>query len=249
LLGAWRKIYDGHYDRNVDGDTVGWDGHTHVIMGCTPAIERFYRVHSDLGERFLQVRIEKCQHCDDLVRKMAHQNGHWQEFQTEVSTAARELLESASDEVSISFRTECDIAGWADFISIGRQGTTRNFKDEITGVSAEEGTARAGQQLLGMAKADAMLMQQDEVTDVQMPLVRRVAFDCLPWARRAILSILPPEDALTEADLQEISGISHPYTLERTLQELDAIGAIGRERGQLGGTKVWAKDKIKKYLY
>ena len=249
LLGAWRKIYDGHYDRNVDGDFVKWDGHTHVIMGCTPAIERFYRVHSDLGERFLQVRIEKCQHCDDLVRKMANQNGHWQQFQAEVVTAAKELLDNASEEVSLTFRTECDIAAWADFISMGRAGTTRNYKDEIVGVSAEEGTARAGQQLLGLAKADAMLMQQNEVSELQMPLIRRVAFDCLPGHRRAILSILPAEDTLSESDLQEISGITHPYTFERALQELQAIGAIEREQGQLRPGKVRAADKFKRYLY
>ena len=248
LLGAWRKIYDGHYERNADGRKASWHGHIHVILACTNAIERFYRVHSDLGERFLQVRIEKQEFHPDLVKKVANQAEHWEEFQNEIVAAAKRYLANTPDDAKVPFEFECQIMHWADFVSMGRTGTTRNYKDEIVGVSAEEGTARAGQQLLGLVRADAMLQGQLEVGELQMPLVRRVAMDCLPWARRAILSIMPADEKLSLPDLQEISGIAHPYTFDRTIDELVAIGALKVEKSSLGPGKAWLSDRLNPLL-
>jgi hypothetical protein len=226
IMGMHRRIYDGKYDRSLDGRHVSWSGRVHMVSGVTPAIERFYRLHADLGERWLQVRIEKHPPSNELLEKVALQRERYAEFQESVVSAANPILSCTSTAPKTPVEIERQILDWAEFIAIGRTAVTRNYRDEIIAVANVESNTRICQQLLGLAQADAMLLNRSEVSQEQLSLVERVAFDCLPINRRAVLLYFRTSEALSTTDLRELSGITHNYTFSRTMDELVSIGAI-----------------------
>lgn len=227
VLGAHRRIYDGDYGRSLSEGPAPWHGRVHVIAACTPGIERFHRVNADLGERMLQVRVNKQPPSDGMLEKIIKQNNAHGQFHREIRDAALKLMKPnvpAHIELPISYQRR--ILDWAEFVATCRTTVGRNYKDEIISVGHEEGTGRVFQEMIGLAMGDAALLGQDAVGDLQMPLIERVAFDCLPWARRAVLRAIPPKDSVSKADLKEMSHITHPYTFDQTIQELQAIGVI-----------------------
>ena len=249
IMGVWRRIYDGEYERKVDGEQLVWKGSINVILACTNAIERYYRVHSDMGERFLSVRLDKRDACDDLAHKQEAQEQDHDGFQAEVREAARQYLETETDDKpELTFALRKVVLQWADLISLGRIGVSRNYKDEIVGVAQEEGASRASQQIMSLVAADALLQGQEEANGRQIQLVKRVAFDSIPSNRRAVLQVLSPDVAIQYHNLREMSGIGHPYTYDRTIDELEAIGAISRKSAVLGGGTVEMTERLRSLM-
>lgn len=247
IFGVQRRIFDGSFSRDADGEVVSWKGRVHSIAAVTPAIERYYHVHADLGQRYLQVRIDKVSVSDELVVKTTMQRTRWAEFQREVMEAAKGFLKPDSEVPTLPIDISRSTLEWADFVSQCRIPVTRNHKDEITGVAAEEGASRVAQQMQGVVIADAWCFGQAKVGKPQLPLIERLAFDCLPRDRRAILIQFRTTETVPAPEVQEISGITHPYAFSRAVDELEAIGAIIREgSGTLGVSKLKLAPRIAK---
>lgn len=248
VMGIQRRLFDGKYDRVAGGEKYHWEGCINVVAACTNALERFHRVNADLGERFLQLRLERKRASDELIRKSHLQHEHWREYQDEILAAARAYLEAASEEQpTISFAMERKVMDWADFISMGRIPTYYNYKDELIGVGMQEGSSRLYQQLVSLSISDAWLMGQPEVALPQIALVERVAMDCLPWARRAVLHWFRTDQSISEAEVRSCSGITHPVTFSKAIKELQAIGAIDIEE-TLGGRRIRLSAAVKPLL-
>lgn len=247
VMGIQRRLFDGKYDRVAAGERLHWSGRLHVVAACTNALERFYRVNADLGERFIQVRIERRDASDELIRKADAQRRHWQVFQDEIQEAAKAHIESTTELPPVMpFEIERKIMGWADFVSQGRISTHYNYKDELVSVGHQEGSSRLHQQFTGMAVADAWLFGQDAASNFQVGLIERIAMDCLPWARRAILQWFRTDDSLPLADVQEMSAITHPVTFRKAIEELVAIGALILETsGSMTPEWNWQRSRVR----
>jgi hypothetical protein len=229
ILGAHRRIYDGEYYREMDGQKIGWTGRVHVVAACTPGIERFHRVNADLGERMIQVRVDKQPQSNDLIHKIAKQTEHHSIFRKEIVAASAKLIRpNISVDIDLPFEQQQAIYTCAELVATCRTPVTRNYKDELISVGHPEGTGRVFQQMLGLAKGDAAIMGQSSVSDIQIPLLRRIALDCLPWARRAILMTMTKEP-VEKVRLRKTSGISHNYTFDLALEELEALGVLERK--------------------
>src|SRR2546423_12474459 len=60
IASQFREIYDGSFNKNTGkGVPITWKGKMTVITAANTAVERAWSGHSDLGERFLQVRISR----------------------------------------------------------------------------------------------------------------------------------------------------------------------------------------------
>lgn len=250
VMGIQRRLFDGKYDRIAAGEKLSWKGRIHVVAACTNALERFTRVNSDLGERFIQVRIERKEPTDGLLIRANMQRQHWQQYQDELQMAAKSHIKSTRPiPPQISFQIERKIMDWADFVSMGRRATFYNYRDEIIGVGQQEGSTRIHQQMTGLAIADAWLMGQDQVSEIQLSLVERIAMDCLPWSRRAILHWFRTDQAIDMAEVRKLSGITHPVTFSKAISELEAIGAVVVEGiGNFAGQRVRLSDGLKSLL-
>lgn len=227
VLGAHRRIYDGDYGRSLSEGPSPWHGRVHVIAACTPGLERFHRVNADLGERMIQVRVEKQPPSDAMLEKIVKQNNAHGQFHREIKEAALKLVRPNTPvSIELPFNYQRQILDWAEFVATCRTPVNRNYKDEIVGVGHEEGTGRIFQEMIGLAMGDAALLGQDAVGEPQIELIHRIAYDCLPWSRRAVLQAMPPKEPIKKADLREMCHISHNYTFDQTIEALHAIGVI-----------------------
>lgn len=227
ILGAHRRIYDGEYYREMDGQKIGWTGRVHVVAACTPGIERFHRVNADLGERMIQVRVDKQPPSNDLIQKIAKQTEHHATYRKEIVAAAAKLVRpNIPASIDLPFEQQQAIYQWAELVANCRTSVSRNYKDEIISVGHTEGTGRVFQQMLGLAKGDAAILGQTSVSETQLPLIRRIAFDCLPWNRRAVALAMPANEGIIRSELRTKSGISHNYTFDQAVEELTALGLI-----------------------
>lgn len=230
ITSACREIFDGEYRRGGRGENLVWRGRVNVVAACTPAIERFYRVHADLGERFLQVQLDRIPSCKELRSKAHRQRRHVGEYHRELRQATAALLESEPGDIQIEPEADEAISQWAEFIARCRTVVTRsNFSGEITDIGYTEGPGRLYQELSGLALGDAAVMQQKAVDRRQLPLIERIALDSLTRPRRAVLGALmqwPLGEEMRRADLQEVTGITHSQALTRVLDELVALDLV-----------------------
>lgn len=246
---ACRRIYDGEYSRSANGETEHWNGHVNMLAACTPAIEKFNKHTADLGERFISVRVWKSEVCDNFVRCMNAQREHRDEYHADILAATKSFLRPGAKATGkLPFSLQRLIVRWAEFVAICRVQVERNWKEEIISVNHEEGSGRVGQQMLGLACGDAALFGHEEVNGSSMEVIQRVAYDCLPWARGTILRKMPVDVPIRRSDLQEIVRIAHPFTFERALDELEAIGVLKRDIPSPGVTMMSFTDRPKKLL-
>jgi hypothetical protein len=235
VTAACREIFDGRYQRAGRGENQVWEGKINVVAACTPAIDHYYRVHADLGERFLQIQIDRLDSCVELRRKAGKQRNNLTKFHKEIQVASAQLFNGSTD---IELPEEMDeaISRWAEFTSLTRRVVSRNsYSGEISSLGYAEGSGRLYGEMCSLAMGDASIMGLDAVEQCQVDLIGRVALDSLTRIRRAIIGTFfefPIGEEIRRADLQELSGISHPQTFTRALEDLEAIEVLEkREEG------------------
>jgi hypothetical protein len=111
-----------------------------------------------------------------------------------------------------------------DFIAYCRTQVQRESfgAREIMSVPEAESATRISQQLCQLLKGSAMIDHRPITGPEDWRVVRRVGFDCMPPARRAIL------DGLISGAVCGIKATTHRYAME----ELTALGVLD-ELGQL----------------
>lgn len=243
VTSACREIFDGKYNRG-GSDNKGWEGRINMVAACTPAIDRYYRVHADLGERFLQIQIDRIGACRELRKKASLQRRNTKQYHAEIVEASAGLM-NGPVVIDIPDDMEEALSLWAEFTAHARRVVSRNMysqNNEITDLGYTEGSGRLYQEMTSLALGDASLMQSNAVTPLQIQLVARVAVDSLTRVRRAVLSSLmeiPPGEELRRADLQEMAGITHNQTFTRCLDDLVAIEII--ETSEKGAQQTYIK--------
>ena len=235
VTAACREIFDGRYQRAGRGENQVWQGKINIVAACTPSIDNYYRVHADLGERFLQVQIDRIDSCRELRRKVGLQRNNLNKFHKDIVAGSKSLFDGPTD-VEIPDAMDEAISRWAEFTSFTRRVVSRHsYTGEISSLGYAEGSGRLHGEMCSLAMGDASITGSDTVGPDQIELVARIAIDSLTRTRRAILSSFlqfPLGEELRRADLQEISGISHPQTFTRALEDLQAIDVLeSRENG------------------
>jgi len=116
------------------------------------------------------------------------------------------------------------IASIAEFAVKGRTHIHRNgYSKEIDYIPEAEAATRLAQQLAQLAKGSALIRGRTEVEQEDLSLVQRVAFDCIPAARRRLL------DTLMRDEKPEASGLPSS-SLSYIKEELQAVGLLTGEK-------------------
>lgn len=228
IMSACREIFDGEYRRTGKGVEKVWRGRVHIVAACTPAIEGYYRMHAELGERFLQVQLERAPASKELSRKTNLQRRHKGDYHADLKSAASAMLDCPVREVYIPDDMDDLISTWAEITARCRCTVSRNtYNGDITKIGEAEGPGRIQQQYYGLAQADTIVMRRSVVGIDQLELIERVSIDCLPRCRRAVLrQMLDYSEELRRYELQLMTGISHNQTFQRTLEDLEALDII-----------------------
>lgn len=252
VLAASREIFDGEYHRDGGGVNEVWQGRVHVVAACTPALERHFRVYADLGERFIQVQLDRVESPNrELRRKVNLQRQNKTQYHTEIVDRAKTLLDCPITHCTIPDSIDETISVWAEITALCRTTVSRNaYNGDIMDTGYTEGSSRIAQQYLGLAHGDAAILRQNAIGAHQLDLIERVAIDSLPRSRRGIIRFLsqwPVDQEVRRGDLQDESGITHNESFRRVLEDLTALNLIETVISE-SQTNIRCKGQLKKLL-
>jgi hypothetical protein len=239
VFAALRRVYDGHYTRNVavpgGGGTEGplsWEGHLTVLGAVTGAIDT-YSTHADqLGSRWLYCRIAgrdtaAKRRAATLARSpsLAEHRKETRALATQVVTAARSQLDQVqvSEDVLSAIEDAALVCCWGR-ATVPRHGYGRR---EIDGPVTVEEPMRVIRQLGTVAHGLAALGCTSEQTTA---VCRRLALDSMPAVRRVVLEVLSLRAAnSTTLKVALAAGIDRSVT-RRVLEDLEAVGIVRGDR-------------------
>ena len=126
------------------------------------------------------------------------------------SKRARQLLKEAvkrlfeqlpTDQVQVPEALQLQIAALAEFAVRARTHVPRDSRKTVVYVPEPEAATRLAQQLCQLAKGAARLAGRPVVAPDDVALAQRVAFDCIPAVRMAVLRSALLGHSLTSLDL------------------------------------------------
>ena len=219
IFGDLRSMYDGFHAKGFG--TVGlraYRSRFSLLAAVTPAIDKYTLIHTDLGERFIALRISRGGTSD--WRERGRQAEHvWAASETkDIWRAALKLsLHEALDGFresgrvlpSFSPQMRTDLIHLADLLSLLRTVSD----DPSTPVPAELAT-RTTQQVKLLAAGRCLMDARDVVSREDLKFVRRVVFDSLPAAISRTVSVLyTKQKALGAGAFIDLKQLAHDVHL------------------------------------
>lgn len=214
ILSDLRDAYDGLVIKSWGtGRTTRWEGKFGLIAACTDAIDKNWKLFSELGERFLRVNLKtnsKAQTAfamqqvgsEDMMRSNLRRIG--KDFLDHYAEVANEGAPHAHADV-ISLIMELGV-----LVARLRSPVTRDGSKNIVAPPKAEVGTRLSKQLLRLSLANALLYESPEVTKYgEYRIALRAALDCIPIRRVLVLS------SLINGDFS-VGQIAERTTLPRT---------------------------------
>jgi hypothetical protein len=239
LLAALREIYDGRWSRVIGADggrVLEWSGKIGLLFGCTRIFDSYYGVISELGDRFLLIRLEPNE----------KQFLHAIKYANRAAQMRARLVEAVTDLFAVPLPAPRDISdreiNWLnDILQIAvrlRGAVKRDYRTrELEDVYGAEGRARFGKALERVLSGlDCLGVKRSKARKV----IRTIAFDSVPPNRlrayRHLKKISPAwADTSTVAKAIELPTI----TTRRVLEELVAYGLTERTAQGQGKADLW----------
>ena len=229
IVATLREVYDGETSRRTGQAKREWSGKCTVIAAVTPAIERAWAIHRDLGERFMQVRWANSTMPARVAKMARDQRGQEKAIAEDMRalTAAffADVATMPAAELSDDHGDRIDCA--ATLIAKLRSHVVRDTHNgrQIIDVSAPEEPTRLAKSLATLACHHATLFGREMVEEPDMKVALRVGLDTVPNSRLRIIQAIPPEDTIGTGDIRAISDV-HKNTLLWQTDELEAVGAL-----------------------
>ena len=220
ILADMRRIFDGRL-RKEFGTSDGvhqWEGRITFVVAATEEVDRHYSIFQSLGERFVMIRWHRPNGPDAAIRAMEQD---LVVAKAEMRDAVHALFNGLHDEeASVTDDDLHRLAALAEFTVRARTHVARDRWKGIIYAPEPEGPTRLAQQLCQLAKGSALLVGRRTVEAEDMDLVCRVAFDCIPATRRAVL-----ENCInTERGKQPMSLSVPGSTLSYAREDLGSVG-------------------------
>jgi hypothetical protein len=228
IMATLREVYDGSFRRRTAEVNKLWTGKATVIAACTPAIERAWAIHRDLGERFSQVRWHNSDNPQAVAKQAREQIGN----ERAIGKTTRELVDvffslANGNIAGLPDRYGDQIDAAATMIARLRCNVIRDShaNRQIIDVSTPEEPTTLAKNLATIATHHAALFGSDTVSMEDMKLAMRMALDTVPSSRSKIISNLTREVAIPGNELREMCEV-HKNTILWQTDELQALGLI-----------------------
>ena len=228
----FREIYDGFFQRDTGaGKTLSWRGKATVIAACTPAIERAWAIHRDLGERFVSVRWRSGPRLAAAGRAVS-QRAKQSEIREELQRLTKAFLSPGipKPEAALPQTANDTISRLSCMVGYLRAHVIRDtyHRDIIDTVEAE-GPGRLVQILDSLCRAHAALFGRETVSTADLGLAHRVALDSVPVQRLRIFQALTRKGPLSYMDITQETGLSNSSSTYH-LEEMVAVDILRAEK-------------------
>lgn len=241
LLAALREVYDGSWTRHLGTDggrTLHWEGKVGMIAGCTPAVDSHHAVMSSMGERFALYRLPPVDEAAQAAAALRH-IGHEADMRAELAAAVRDVLGAA--DLEVLGRTAGDDQGrLIDLATLAvrcRSAVERDgYSREIEAIPPPEAPGRLALVLLRLLNG-LRAIGADEPAGWR--ITAKVALDCMPANRRAVLEhLVAAGDTCSTSEVAERLGWP-TSTARRALEDLTAHHVLHREKHGEGKADLW----------
>lgn len=239
VLQAMRRIYDGHYVRDVGVEghrKLRWDGHCGFIGAATEAIDSHHAVIAALGDRYLTLRLRLAD-AKAQAQRAIDDNDREEQMRQELGDAVAGLLGHLDTELpAIDEPLRDRLADMATLAVRCRSVVDRDsYKREIVGVPKAEQPARFAKQL---AKLHQALLHIGCDADEAWRIVKRVTLDSMPAGRHKVLDVLASVESSNTSTVSQTARL--PTTVvRRHLEDLEAHEVVDRQHGGEGRPDVW----------
>lgn len=244
-LGALREVYDGAWSRPVGSDggrLLTWRGKVGVIAGCTNAYDRHHSVISQLGDRFLIVRLAVDRDPDAAALSIGRAALCHAEDEQRERTMRADLTAAICGLVAGADRTRThrtlaepekdELVRLARYAGIARTPVDRDsYTGDLRAMPAPEGPGRltiALRHVLGGLEAIGA-----EPTTCWRVL-RRVAVDTPPALRTSVLRAVATHPGPQRTTAIATRAGLVPKTTARELDDLALIGLVQRSKDGAG---------------
>lgn len=229
IIADLRDAYDGFTDQGRGNvGTVRYESLFTLLAASTLAIERTDTVEQELGERFVKFRA-RGNGSLMKVRRAIGNVGADDSMRRDIEVAVSKLLDSLPPlkEITIPAGLQEQLADLADFTAKARSSVARNRDGVIQYLPRPEVGTRLGKELGKLLIALACVRGMSDPDEADFATVIRVAEDCLPPNRLAVIAALRARGPRTCAELETTIRLPHA-TLARTLEDLHVLGLVER---------------------
>lgn len=234
IFGQLRDIHDGYYEKGFGNlpYPIKIKADIGLISGVTPAIDKYQKVTTMLGERFLKVRLHP--KTRETSKQASLNRGKEKQMREEIGRAVAEFLNSLkfNKMPQLSEGQRDDIIKMAEYIALMRVHVYAklNYKGQIIEMDTPEPEipTRASKQLSKLAVSLALLRGHDTVMEEDLDTVRRVARDTGLPRRQTIVEIMGEQQLKLGFDEGDIAGHSklHYNTVRREFEKMVSLGIL-----------------------
>ncbi len=222
VFATLRDVYDGHASKHFGTGRREYKSRFNMIAGVTTAIEDAWHL-SALGERFLtwgMVTDPK-----EQARRALDNANNEPTFREALATAAAGVLADLPDAVpTISEELKERTLTLAFLMARLRTFVGRDRNDVVQRPPEVEVPTRVAKQLLRLGQGLALVRRRPAVTDAEFLVMRKVALDSTPSARRTVFGALLRQPGPAEiATFAQSCRMSHSPT-KRNLDDLVLLG-------------------------
>jgi len=226
IVSQFREVFDGRFSIRTGQRHAIWTGKATVIAATTPAIERAWAIHRDLGERFLQVRWFGNESLK-IAEAARAQRGRENIIAQEMRALAKDFFTTTTSIPELSDDQGQKIDTLATVIARLRGNVVRDPKNrEIIDVSLPEEPTRIAKGLETLVCHHAALFARSLITPQDFHIAERVGFDSAPAKRAQILSKVPPDGVLINVGVLATLLVTTESNLKYHLEELQALGIL-----------------------
>ena len=247
IFGQLREIYDGSFKKEVGtGDDLKWNGKLGAIAASTEAIHKHMDEMAMMGHRFIFYTMEQPDRKAVLnlmldKKEQGIDNKILRENRAKAMASYIEWIVPLAREAQLHLSREMkdDIVDVADFCTRARSAVDIDkYKGYINFVPSKDMPMRMFEQLLQIASAfQAMAIAETgglkgseeggRLSDSDMQLLYKIAFDSIPVTRRIALKYLAKYNDVTTAGLATETGYQTPV-VGGWLAQLNALGICER---------------------
>jgi hypothetical protein len=249
IIGQLRDAYDGFTDQAYGNvGHVSYQAKFSLLAASTLAVENFESVNQELGERFIKFRVRSPE-AEEKIRKAIANFGKDDPMRSQIKTAVWDFLDSLPEGGPPSVLPEKYwglLTDLSDFTAKARSHVPRDKCHNLLYKPKPEIGTRLGKELAKLLLSLADVRGKSEPDDADLRTVIRVAEDCLPPNRLAILGYLRDRYFLVgePAQTSEIAaGAGLPEsTIKQALEDLHILGLVRKEIQPLAGnvsTALW----------
>lgn len=227
VLSALREVYDGHWVRNVGTDgarSLVWEGRIAVVGAVTTAWDQAHDVISQMGDRFVLLRMDSNQHRPAAAHNAIRNTGTEITMRQELSAAVAGVIAGlqTKDPIALTDAEEQVVIAAADIVTRARTGVIFDYRGDVVDSHAPEMPTRFAKELTQVVRGAAALGIDRERA---MKLAVRCARDSMPPLRLLVLLDVTKYPGTTTQDVRKRIGKPRS-TVDRQLQALQMLGLL-----------------------